>query len=178
MSTNGSTLSESVTEMWPALPYGEWEGTNQTLHMYTQILGKVKLALCPFLNQWWEVALQVTARGISTGTIPWQQKSFDVELDFIDHIVRIRVSDGRSAQIPLVPRSVADFYRLFMDALGSLGITVAITTLPSEVASPIAFDEDTVHASYDGAYVERWWRILARCRTRNQPLSNTISRQK
>jgi hypothetical protein len=128
--------------------------------MYTQILGKLKLALCPFLNQWWEVALSVSVRGITTGTIPWKGSSFDVELDFIDHRARIRLSDGRTAGLTLEPRSVAQFYELFMDTLRSLGIAPTISTLPSEVGNPIAFDRDTTHTAYDGAAVQRWWRIL------------------
>lgn len=148
------------TEAWPALPFDGWKDTYETVHLYLQIVGKVKLALCPFLNQWWQVALHLTARGLTTGPIPWHRSTFDVEFDFIDHVVWIRASDGRSVRVSLEPRSVADFYRLFQGALNSLDIEVAIDLTPSEIPHPVPFDQDSVHASYDGAFVQRWWRAL------------------
>ncbi len=107
-----------------------------------------------------EVALYLTARGLTTGPIPWRQESFDIEFDFIDHRFVMRLSDGRSRELPLAPMSVAEFYRQFMDALRGLGIEVTINTLPSEVPHPIRFQQDTEHASYDGVDVQRWWRIM------------------
>jgi hypothetical protein len=150
----------SVMEVWPALPYEAWRDTLDTLHMWTQIVGKVKLALVPFLNQWWEVGFTVTARGLTTGTIPFDHRVFQVDFDFLDHRLDITVNDGSARAIPLQPQSVADFYQAFMSALEDLGIPVRITTTPVEVEHTIPFDQDRVHAAYDPAYVHRWWRIL------------------
>ncbi len=147
-------------ETWPELPYDAWKETRDTLHLWTQIVGKVKLELCPFLNQWWEVTFHLTARGLNTGPIPWRGESFDVDFDFIDHRLAIRLSDGRVQEIALAPRSVAAFYRLFMDALTALDIAVPISTLPTELPNPTRFEQDTAHASYDAGFVQRWWRVM------------------
>lgn len=155
-----TTVGDSTTETWPALRYEDWKDTCETLHMYLQIVGKVKLELCPFLNQWWQVALYLDARGVTTGPIPWQNGTFDVQFDFIAHRVQFRRSDGRTVEFALESRRVADFYRLFLDALHLLGIEVAIGTMPTEVPNPIPFDQDTIHATYDGTYVQRWWHVL------------------
>src|ERR1700704_2702412 len=146
--------------VWPSLPYADWQQTCTTLHMWTQIVGKVKLELTPFLNQWWNVAFAVTARGLTTSTIPFGQRMFQVDFDFIDDNLAIHVSDGRSRSMPLVARSVADFYREFMTMLESLGIQVKINTHPVEVDDGIPFADDHVHAAYDAEYVRRCWRIL------------------
>ena len=154
----------AVEETWPALPYREWKDTLDTLHMWTQIVGKVKLALVPFLNEWWEVGFTITARGLTTSTIPGPKDTpyrvFQVDFDFIDHRLDICVSDGSSRSLPLVPRSVADFYQEFMAALHQLGIHVQITTVPQEVEHTIPFDLDQNHASYDPEYATRWWHIV------------------
>jgi hypothetical protein len=147
-------------DVWPALPYAEWKDTLATLHMWMQIVGKVKLELSPFLNEWWNVAFGVTARGLTTSTIPIGQRMFQVDFDFIDHHLMIHVSDGSSRSMPLVPCSVADFYLEFMTILESLGIQVKINTHPVEVDNGIPFPEDRVHADYDSLYANRWWRIL------------------
>ncbi len=147
-------------ETWPELPYEAWKDTRDTLHLMTQIVGKVKLELCPFLNQWWEISFHLTARGLNTGSIPWQGESFEIDLDFIDHRLSIRVSDGRIEAIPLEPRTVADFYSLFMQTLTSLSIEVAISTQPAEMQNGIPFEQDTTHASYDKDFVYRWWRVM------------------
>jgi hypothetical protein len=155
------TAQESgVAEVWPALPYEEWKDTLDTLHMWTQIVGKVKLELVPFLNEWWQVAFTVTARGLTTSTIPFDHRVFQVDFDFIDHRLDIHVSDGSSRSIRLLPRSVADFYQEFMGALHALGLGVTITTNPVEVENTIPFDQDQVHAAYDASAVTRCWRIL------------------
>jgi hypothetical protein len=154
------TATAPSTETWPALPYDEWNETLDTLHMWTQVVGKVKLELVPFLNEWWEVGFRVTARGLTTGAIPFAQRMFQVDFDFLDHRLDIRVSDGGSRFVPLRPRSVADFYRAFMAALEELGIGARITTNPVEVENTIPCDQDEVHASYDPVAVTRWWRIL------------------
>jgi len=151
---------DAAGEIWPALPYEAWKDSLDTLHMWTQIVGKVKLELVPFLNDWWQVAFTVTARGLTTATIPFGRRVFQVDFDFIDHRLDIHVGDGTSRSIPLLPRSVADFYHEFMAALDSLGLGVTITTNPVEVENTIPFDQDQVHASYDPDYVTRWWRIL------------------
>lgn len=145
---------------WPVLSYEDWRDTGETLHLLTQIAGKVKLALCPFLNQWWEVALGVSARGLTTGPIPYKDRSFDIEFDFIADRVVFRVSDGRAAVIPLTSRSIAEYYRTFVDTLESLDIAVAISPLPSEIPDAIPLDTDTVHSTYHGEQARTWWRIL------------------
>jgi Family of unknown function (DUF5996) len=151
---------DAAGEIWPALPYEAWKDSLDTLHMWTQIVGKVKLELVPFLNEWWQVAFTVTARGLTTSTIPFGRRVFQVDFDFLDHRLDIHVGDGTSRSIPLLPRSVADFYQEFMAALDSLGLGVTITTNPVEVENTIPFDQDHVHASYDPAYITRWWGIL------------------
>ncbi len=147
-------------EGWPALPYEAWRDTCQTLHMWTQIVGKVRMELSPFLNHWWHVTLYVTPRGLTTSAIPYHGGSFDVTFDFLEHTLFLRTSEGTTKALPLIPRSVASFYREFMDCLFALGIQVTINTLPSEVSDPIRCDLDEVHASYDPLYAQRFWRIL------------------
>ena len=128
--------------------------------MWTQIVGKVRLALAPPANHWWNIPLYVSTCGLTTSPIPYGWRSFEVEFDFIAQQLHIRVSDGNSKQLPLVPQSVADFYRQFFAALESLDIFVEIWKMPVEVADPIAFDQDGVHASYDAASAHAFWRIL------------------
>lgn len=149
-----------MSEAWPELPYDAWRDTRDTLHLYTQVVGKVKLALCPPLNEWWHVALTLTARGLTTGPVPWGQAAFDIELDFHDHRVVVRHGDGRRRELELRPHTVAHFHAELMERLAELGITPDINTLPSEIPDPIPFEEDTVHASYDPEYAARWWRVL------------------
>ena len=152
-------------ERWPALPYQVWKETYETLHMWTQIVGKVRMELSPFLNHWWHVTLYVTPRGLTTSAIPYHGSSFDVTFDFLEHNLLICTSEGTTKALPLIPRSVAAFYREFMDCLHALGIEVTINTLPSEVQSPIRCDIDEVHASYDPFYAQRFWRILEQTAT-------------
>jgi hypothetical protein len=128
--------------------------------MWTQVVGKVRLALSPLINHWWEVPFYISARGLTTSAIPYNRGVFEAEFDFLDHNLVIRTSEGSSKTIRLAPRSVADFYQEFMSALGSLGIEVKIWHMPVEVPNPIAFDQDTQHVSYDREYVARFWRIL------------------
>jgi hypothetical protein len=131
-----------------------------SMQEWTQIVGKVKLELVPFLNEWWQVGFTITARGLTTFTIPFGRRVFQVDFDFIDHRLDIRLDDGSSRSLLLLPRSVADFYHEFMAALEQLGIQVQITTSPVEVENTIPFDQDHLHASYDPEYVTRFWRIL------------------
>jgi Family of unknown function (DUF5996) len=149
-----------ATEVWPSLPLEEWQETKDTLHMWTQVVGKIRLAQTPLVNHWWNVPLYVTARGLGTSAMPYEERSFDIEFDFIDHLLHIECSDGSQASLALVPRTVADFYREVMSALASLGIRVKIWTMPVEVENPIRFEEDTQHASYEAEYANRFWRIL------------------
>ncbi|HUN64133.1 MAG TPA: DUF5996 family protein [Candidatus Sulfotelmatobacter sp.] len=157
MSTPPSLTND---ERWPALPYAEWKDTLQTLHMWTQVVGKVRLALSAHLNHWWEVPYYVSARGLTTSAIPYGGGIFEIEFDFVEHVLRIETSRGETEVLDLKPQSVADFYREFMAALKSLGIAVKIWPMPVEVANPIRFDEDRLHASYESSYVERFWHIL------------------
>ncbi|MGC1830301.1 MAG: DUF5996 family protein [Candidatus Acidiferrales bacterium] len=156
--TNGTTLSRD--EAWPALPLAEWKDTCDTLHMWTQIVGKVRLELSPHLNQWWEVPLYVSARGLTSSPIPCPRGIFEVEFDFIDHKLEIVTSWNETRTIRLFTRTVAGFYREFMSALESAGIEVKIWPMPVEVPNPIRFDQDVTHARYDPAYANRFWRIL------------------
>ena len=160
MEHTSNTQHGERAEGWPALPYEAWRDTCQTLHLWTQIVGKVRMELSPFLNHWWHVTLYVTTRGLTTSSIPYEGGSFDVTFDFLEHNLSIRTSEGTTKTLPLIPRSVAAFYREFMDCLYALGIEVTINTLPSEVQNPIRCDVDEVHASYDPVSVHRFWRIL------------------
>jgi len=150
------------TTPWPRLSLAEWADTCDTLHMWTQIVGKVRLALAPYANHWWHVPLYVNARGLTTSAMPWAQGHVEIAFDFVDHQLRLDTSDGRRRTIDLTPQSVAVFYRRVMAALADLGISVRIWPMPVEVPSPIRFDQDDVHASYDAASVQRWWQALAR----------------
>jgi hypothetical protein len=147
-------------ESWPALPLKEWQDTYATLHMWTQIVGKVRLAQAPMLNHWWQVPLYVTARGLTTSPIPYGDVSFEISFDFLDHQLRIQTSDGAVRTLALAPRSVADFYREFMAALRALGLEVKIWTMPVEVQDPIPFDQDHQHHSYVPEQAQRFWRVL------------------
>ena len=148
-------------EDWPALPYDAWKDTYATLHMWTQVVGKVALAVAPPLNHSWSIAMQVTPRGLSTRTLPYGRRTFAIQFDFIDHQLVIRVSDGDTRTLPLRPQTVADFYREVMATLAGMGMAVTIWPMPVEIPSPIRFDQDTVHRSYDPAHAHRCWRILA-----------------
>ena len=160
MDHTSKTNQEERAERWPALPFEAWKDTCETLHLWTQIVGKVRMELSPFVNHWWHVTLYVTPRGLTTSAIPYRGRTFEVAFDFIDHMLFILTSEGSSKALPLIPRSVAAFYREFMACLSALGIEVTINTLPSEVQQPIRCDVDEVHASYDPAYAQRFWRIL------------------
>jgi len=142
------------------LPVAAWADTYATLHMWSQVVGKVRLALAPPVNHWWHVTLYVTARGLTTSPIPYRGGAFEMAFDFIDHRLTIETSEGTRKDIALVPRSVADFYQLVMTALRDLGIQVRIWPMPVEVPSPIRFDRDTQHGSYEAEAANRFWRVL------------------
>jgi hypothetical protein len=165
MENTRNTQHGEGSERWLALPYETWRETCQTLHLWTQIVGKVRMALSPFLNHWWHVTLYVTPRGLTTSAIPSHEGTFDVTFDFLEHNLSIRTSDGTTKALPLIPRSVAAFYRECMACLQALGIEVTINPLPSEVQNPIRCDVDEVHASFDPVYAQCFWRILAQTDT-------------
>lgn len=154
------TAGDGVASEWPALPYADWQATRDTLHMYTQVIGKLRLALSPFEPGWANVPLYVTARGLTTSPVPIGLRSFDAELDLHDHALVLRTDDGRVERRPL-GGAVADFYGDVMDALRRMQIDVSISVLPSEVPDPIPFPEDRTHATYDPAQVERFHRTLS-----------------
>ena len=148
------------SESWPALPLSAWADTYATLHMWTQIVGKVRLALSPRVNHWWEVPLYVNARGLTTSPIPYGKGVFEVQFDFIDHRLEIATSSGETKSMRLEPRTVADFHAEFLALLQSLGIDVKIWNMPVEIPNPIRFDQDRVHGAYDPQYANAFWRIL------------------
>lgn len=145
---------------WPALPYTSWRDTCETLHLWTQIVGKVRLARTPWLNHSWHVTLYVTARGLTTSAVPDGARSFQIDFDFIDHVLVIATSDGARREVPLRPQTVADFYAAVMAALHELGIDVTINMMPNEIPNAVRFDEDRQHASYDADAAQRFWRVL------------------
>jgi hypothetical protein len=147
-------------DQWPALPYDEWRATRDTLHLYTQVVGKLRLALSPFEPEWANVPLYVTARGLTTSPIPAGLRTIDLEFDFVDHVLVIRSGDGGIERRPL-GGSVAEFHRDVMAMLHHMDVAVAISLVPSEVADPIPFPEDTTHDTYDAAHVARFHQVLA-----------------
>jgi hypothetical protein len=146
--------------VWPPLPYAAWRETYETLHLWTQIVGKIRLAHTPWLNHSWHVALYVSARGLTTSPIPDGARSFEIAFDFIDHVLRITTSDGAERQVPLRPQSVAAFYTKVRAALSELGIAVTIDETPNELPDPIRFPDDNTHASYDPDAVARFGQVL------------------
>lgn len=145
---------------WPSLSSNAWPDTCATLHMWTQIVGKVRLALGPRINHWWGVALYPTARGLTTSPIPYGDGAFEIAFDFLDHRLTIDTSDGRRQTIALGPRTVADFFDAFMRALDTLRIRAHVWPMPVEVPGAIRFDQDRVHAAYDADAAHEWWRAL------------------
>src|SRR3989440_11164580 len=145
---------------WPELILEEWQDTLATVHMWMQIVGKIRMKLTPLINHWWNVTLYVSARGLTTSPMPYEDRIFEIEFDFIDQKLRIDCSDGALTTLDLRPQSVADFYKELMSALHGLGIDVSIWPMPVEIPNPIRFDQDLVHKSYDAEYVNRFWRAL------------------
>jgi Family of unknown function (DUF5996) len=154
------TATPSNQVPWPELPYNAWKDTRDTLHLWTQIVGKVRLALTPWLNHSWHVPLYVTARGLTTSPIPNGNGTFEIEFDFNSHLLRIMTGDGRERGISLQPRGVAEFYELVMWDLRHLQIPVKITELPSEISGAIPFNRDGTHDAYDPVYANAFWRAL------------------
>ncbi len=150
-------------DVWPSLPFAEWQDTCATLQRWTQVVGKIRLALAPMVNHWWQVPLYVSARGLTTSPMPFGAIGFQIDFNFIDHRLGIATSEGKSTGLTLEPRSVADFYRELMAQLRALGISVKIWTMPVEIPDAIPFEADRVHAAYDKDYANRFWRILVQC---------------
>jgi len=145
---------------WPDLPLEEWRDTRDTLHLWTQVVGKVRLALTPLVNHWWNVPLYVSARGLTTSLMSYGEGGLELEFDFREHCLRACLDDGRERRVELAPRSVADFYRETMSVLAELGVRPKIWSMPVELPHPIAFEKDETHAAYDRDCVERFARIL------------------
>jgi uncharacterized protein DUF5996 len=145
---------------WPELAYPAWRETCTTLHLWTQVVGKIRLARTPWLNHSWHVALYLTTRGLTTSPVFHGERAFQIDFDFLDHVLRIETSDGPRWQMPLQPRSVADFHSSVTAALADLSMPVAVDQLPNEVADPVRFSEDRVHCAYDPEYAQRFWRVL------------------
>jgi|HubBroStandDraft_5_1064220.scaffolds.fasta_scaffold82052_1 hypothetical protein len=158
---NGGSMSDAA---WPELEWSHWSETADTLHMWTQIVGKTRLALTPLQNHWWNVPLYVTARGLSTSAMACGNDAghdaLDIEFDFIEHALHMRRSSGSSESLALKPRSVAEFYREYLRCLGALGVAVKIWPIPVEVANPVRFDLDTAHHAYDAESAQRFWQVL------------------
>jgi hypothetical protein len=154
-------MNALTEDVWPALPYEDWKDTYATLHMWTQVVGKAVLAQAPPLNHSWSIAMEMTPRGLSTRTLPHGARSFSIQFDFIDHELVIHASDDETRTLALRPQTVADFYRELMATLDEMGLSVKIWPMPVEIPSPIRFDLDTVHHTYDPSYANRCWRIFS-----------------
>ncbi len=148
------------TNDWPALPFAEWQDTCATLHMWTQIVGKIRLALTPMVNHWWQVPLYVTSSGLTTSPIPYESRSFQIDFDFCRHVLIVVTSDAQRAEFSLAPMTVAEFYERIMKVLRDLGIEAKIWTMPVEVMDAIPFEQDRQHKSYDADAAHRFWRVL------------------
>jgi hypothetical protein len=147
---------------WPPLPRAAWADTCATLHMWTQVVGKIRLALAPPVNHWWHVTLAVTSRGLTTSPMPYGSRTLEIAFDFIDHRLLFETSDGRRRTLALAPQSVADFYRDVMETLRDLEMPVRIWPMPVEIPAPIRFERDLEHHSYDAQWVARWWQVLVK----------------
>jgi hypothetical protein len=156
-----SMMTPAKTHIWPELPWKEWEDTAATLHMWTQIVGKTRLALTPLLNHWWNVPLYVSARGLTTSAMPYGEEMLEIEFDFVSHELTFRLSSGTVHAVPLRPQSVASFYAEFQDCLEAIRVSVKIHPVPVEISDPIPFGKDEQHHSYDREYAHRFWQSLS-----------------
>jgi hypothetical protein len=150
----------TTQDTWPPLPVAEWQATRDTLQLWTQVVGKVRLASTPLMSHWWNVPLYVTARGLTTSLVPRGGRAFQIDFDFLAHRLDVVVSDGSTASMALRPRTVADFHAELMDHLDRLGLATPVWTMPVEIPDAIPFEQDTQHAAYDGEQVQRFWRAL------------------
>jgi len=153
-------MPDRTSPLWPELEYHAWQDTRATLQLWTQIVGKIRLMQTPWLNHSWHVPLYVNSIGLTTSPIPHGSRAFEMQFDFIDHVLDITVSDGGIRRLPLQPRSVADFYAEVMAALTDLGVGVSINEKPCEIAGATPFSEDRMHAAYDPDYARRFWQVL------------------
>lgn len=151
---------DAISSTWPPLPYEPWQPTCTTLHLWAQVVGKVRLALTPWLNHSWHATFYVTAQGLTSSPIPHGQRTFQIDFDFHEHVLRIQTSDGAEQRLPLIPQSVADFHDKLLEILSKLDLAVRIDGVPNEVPEPIPFREDTLHRDYDAEAVQRFWRVL------------------
>lgn len=163
-----TATAASLPEQWPSLPLEAWGETYATVHMWTQIVGKIRLAQSPWVNHSWHVTLYVTSRGLSASPIPYGARTFQIDLDFVDHQLTVQSSDGRSRALRLEPQSVAAFHGRLMGELGKLDLRVRISKKPNEIAGPIRFDRDNTHRAYNQEYANRFWRVLVQAWKRNR----------
>ncbi len=150
---------------WPQLPFAPWKDTCETLHLYTQVVGKVRLVLSPMMNQWWQVPFYLTSRGLTTSPVPYGSRTFELEFDFIDHNLILRTSNGATHGLALVPRPVCEFHHEVLGLLHSEGLDVTIDPMPSEIPGAIPFTEDRRHCAYDAEAAHRFWEVLRRADT-------------
>jgi len=162
MKNSNLEIGQATTEIFPPLVLAEWQETKDTLHLWTQIVGKIRLAQTPLTNHFWNVPLYVSARGLATSAMPYERGVFEIEFDFIEHHLVIKTSEGAAEKIRLEPKSVARFYEEVMTTLATLGINTEIRNLPDEIPGAIPFTEDETHKSYDGEYANRFWQVLIR----------------
>jgi len=155
-----SFAADNPSQTWPRLDFADWSDTCATLHLWTQVVGKIRLKLAPMLNHWWQATFYVTARGLTTSPMPYRNLYVQIDFDFVDHQFVMRVSDGREEQFALAPMAVADFYAEVMRRLRALDVDIHIWTMPSEIENAVPFDQDRVHAHYDAGYAQRFWRAL------------------
>jgi hypothetical protein len=160
MTPEGIRSMASDDKALPPLTFDSWKDTLATLHMWSQIVGKVRLKLCPLVNHWWNVPFYITARGMTTSAMPYERRAIEVQFDFIEHKIVIETSDGRVVSMAMEPQSVADFYKKFVATLSELGVSVHIWTMPCEVPNPTPFEQDYVHSAYDPEAAHKFWRIL------------------
>lgn len=154
------TSGNSSESLWPALPFAEWQDTCATLHLWTQVIGKVRLALAPMVNHWWQVPLYVTATGLTTSVMPYRGRGIQIDFDFCRHVLIVTTSDEQQSEFALAPYSVAQFYRNTMESLLDVGVDVAIWTMPVEIVGAIPFEQDHQHKSYDANAAQRFWLAL------------------
>jgi hypothetical protein len=160
MKNSNSKTDQAGSAIFPPLVLAEWEATKDTLHLWTQIVGKIRLAQTPLVNHFWNVPLYVSARGLTTSAMSYQRGLFEIEFDFVEHNLVVKTSEGGSEKIRLEPKSVARFYEEVMTTLQTLGINTAIRNLPDEIPNAVPFTEDETHQSYDGEYARRFWQVL------------------
>ncbi len=170
-------IESSKHEAWPDLPYQAWIGTRETLHLWTQVVGKIRLALTPWLNHSWHVVFYVDARGLTTSPIPYGDRAFEIAFDFTSHNLEIATSDGIRKQIPLQPRSVASFYEAVLSGLDEVGVAVAINGFPSEIPGAIPFNRDHKHAAYDPEFASPFLESARPGRSSFQAIPHRLHRQ-